>query len=143
MYISKPISSIKINWKQSIEQMRKQYLRQPPAPFLPTVLQNSSRKRLGSISRRGSKENGNVEAVNEPVFKMEPAHQSLAKRKSFKTPSSPFEELLSKKLLGKERPDVPTKPKTNQPWIAQEMDMNNLATRVEKMESVQTDIQPS
>lgn len=69
---------------------------------------------------------------------MEPAHHCLAKRYSLRTPSSPsspFENFLNNKLLEKDRvdTDVPTKPKGNRPWVAQELDLNRQTTKTSRI----------
>ena len=52
---------------------------------------------------------------------MEPAHHCLAKPNNQRIPSSPFEELLNKKLLDMDRGDIPTQPKRSRPWVAKEL----------------------
>ena len=67
---------------------------------------------------------------------MQPAHYCLAKPECYKNMVSPFEEVLNRKLLEKERMDIPTQPKTNRPWVANETDMNTLATRTSRLKPI-------
>ena len=74
---------------------------------------------------------------------MEPAHHCLAKRNSFRTtstPPSPIESLISKKLLEKDQVemDIPTQPRGNKPWVAQEFDLNILATKTSRLGPFET-----
>lgn len=117
--------------------MRKNFQRQPQAPFLPCLPQASSRKDLLTTVRKSCKENENVEPNPGQKFKMQPAHYCLAKPECFKNIASPFEEVLNRKLFEKERMDIPTQPKTNRPWVANEADMNTLATRTSRLKPIE------
>ena len=79
--------------------MRKNFQRQPHAPLFPVISQASSRKDLQTAVSKGCKENQNVATKKGFHFKMEPAHECLVKRNSYKNIASPFEEILNKKLL--------------------------------------------
>ena len=118
--------------------MRKNFQRQPHAPLFPFISQASSRKELQTAASRSYKENENVQTKKGFHFKMEPAHECLAKRNSFKNIASPFEEILNKKLLEKEKVDIPTQPKANRPWIARQTDMNSLATRTSRLKPIES-----
>lgn len=98
--------------------MRKNFIRQPQVPFLPTILQASSRKDLQTTLRKAAKENDNAQTIINTNFKIEPAHHCLANRKLSSDKPSVFDELLNKKLLEKEGLDIPTQPKANRPWLA-------------------------
>ena len=123
--------------------MRKNHQQQPPAPFLPLIAQPNTHKPQPSSTCRLAKENIHASHNTSHQFKPEAAHHCLVKRNSLKNVPCPFDVILNKKLPPEEQIDIPTQPKNNKPWVPHQGDLNNLATRTNRLKPLSPKKDPS